>query len=84
MLVRLVRTIPSKSSKLDYNNYCYFTSLLHSMTIFVLHQARGLLTIVKVHFFQTRGIKRLNSTGISNLNSLFIQEMKSSGATVGL
>jgi len=54
------------------------------MTIFVLHQARGLLTIVKVHFFQTRGIKRLNSTGISNLNSLFIQEMKSSGATVGL
>ena len=51
--------------------------------IIVLHQARG-YSWLKVHFFQIVVIIRLNGTGISNLNCLFIQEMKSSGATVGL
>ena len=41
--------------------------------IIILHQARGLLPM-----------KKLNRTGISNLNWLFIKEMKSSGATLGL
>ena len=39
---------------------------------------------LKVYFFQTVSIRRLKRLGISKLNWLIIQEMKPSGAIVGL
>ena len=91
MLVRLAETISSKYYillfPLNLIITIIVTCLLYSMSwsMFNYCIAPSLggaspYSWLKVHLFQTEGIIRLNRTGISNLNWLFIQEMKSSVA----
>ena len=98
MLVNLAPIISSKYYILLFSLNLIITiivillaySTICSNLVIVLHQAGGEgggaspYSWLKVYFFQTRGIIRLNRTGISNLNWLFLQEIKSSGPTLGL
>ena len=89
MLVKLAQTIYSKYYNLfplnliitiivillDYSTVC-------SGFIIVLHQARGLLPIVDLRFTFS-GLETKQTKQDRDFKRLFIQEMKSSGATVG-